>query len=94
MTQETRLAPIDGGNASGVGQAIPLPKRGGPKGLLPSTWAGRSLHISYRDCFNEGQETSGILLDVFPAGPVFGIDGCRTLVSWDRLCLIALVDPA
>ena len=29
-----------------------LPRR--PKGLLPSTWLGRTLRISYVDCYGSG----------------------------------------
>ena len=67
-----------------------LPRR--PKGLLPSTWLGRTLRISYVDCYGSGQETSGTLLDFFPAGLVLHIDGVKTLISWDRLVAVQLVE--
>lgn len=69
-----------------------LPRRGGPKGLLPSTWIERSLKVSYVDAFGAGVETSGTLLDLYPAGPVLGIGGAKTLISWDRLVLAELVN--
>jgi hypothetical protein len=69
-----------------------LPKRAGPKGLLPSTWLERTLKVAYTDCYGGGQETSGTLLDFFPAGPVLHIDGVKTLISWDRLVLAQLVE--
>ena len=69
-----------------------LPKRSGPKGMLPSTWLARTLRVSYMDCYGSGQETSGTLLDFFPAGPVMHIDGVKTLISWDRLVLAQLVE--
>ena len=31
-----------------------LPKRSGPKGLLPSTWLARTLRVSYVDCYGGG----------------------------------------
>jgi hypothetical protein len=34
-----------------------LPKRVGPKGLLPSTWLERTLKLEYVDGFGVGQET-------------------------------------
>jgi len=74
----------------GVPGAIPLPQRGGPKGLMPSTWTGRSLRIEYVDCDGSGQKTSGTLLDLYPTGPVLNIAGARVLISWDRLCLVEL----
>ena len=69
-----------------------LPKRGGPKGLLPSTWLSRELRVAYVDCYGSGQETSGVLLDFYPAGPVLKIRGARTLISWDRLVLVELAE--
>jgi hypothetical protein len=69
-----------------------LPKRGGSKGLLPSTWLERTLRISYVDCYGSGQESSGTLLDLYPAGPVLNIGGAKTLISWDRLALCELVE--
>ena len=69
-----------------------LPKRAGPKGLLPSTWLERTLKLEYVDGFGAGVETSGVLLDFFPAGPVLNIGGVRTLLSWDRLVLAQLVE--
>jgi len=69
-----------------------LPKRSGPKGMLPSTWLARTLRVSYMDCYGSGQETSGTLLDYFPAGPVMHIDGVKTLISWDRLVAVQLVE--
>jgi hypothetical protein len=69
-----------------------LPRRGGPKGLLPSTWLERTLKVEYTDCYGAGQATSGTLLDLYPAGPVFNIGGAKTLISWDRLALCELVE--
>jgi hypothetical protein len=59
---------------------------------LPSTWLERSLKISFVDAFGSGVETSGVLLDIFPAGPVLGIGGAKTLISWERLVLCELVE--
>jgi hypothetical protein len=65
----------------------PLPKRRGPKGLLPSTWLERTLKVVYTDCYGSGQETSGTLLDFYPAGPILNVAGAKTLISWGRLVL-------
>ena len=35
--------------------------------------------------------TDGVLCDWCPAGPILLIAGARTVVSWERLCLIELV---
>ncbi len=69
-----------------------LPKRAGPKGLLPSTWLTRTLKLEYVDAFGVGQATSGILLDVFPAGPVLSMGGAKTLICWERLVICELVE--
>jgi hypothetical protein len=69
-----------------------LPKRTGPKGLLPSTRLARTLKLEYVDGFGAGVETSGVLLDFLPAGPVMHIDGVKPLISWDRLVLAQLVE--
>jgi hypothetical protein len=69
-----------------------LPKRSAPKGLLPSTWLERTVRVLYTDCYGSGQETTGTLLDLYPAGPVLNIGGVKTLLSWDRLVLCELVE--
>jgi hypothetical protein len=69
-----------------------LPKRVGPKGLLPSTWLERTLKLEYVDGFGVGQATSGTLLDLYPAGPILSVAGAKTLISWDRLVLCELVE--
>jgi hypothetical protein len=69
-----------------------LPKRAGPKGLLPSTWLERTLKVAYTDCYGSGQETSGTLLDLYPAGPILNIGGAKTLLSWEQLVLCELVE--
>jgi len=69
-----------------------LPKRQAPKGLLPSTWLQRTLKVAYVDACGAGVETSGTLLDLYPAGPVLNLNGAKTLLSWDRLAVVELVE--
>ena len=69
-----------------------LPRRAGPKGLLPSTWLERTLRVSYVDCYGGGQEARGTLLDLYPAGPILSMNGAKALISWDRLTLVELVE--
>jgi hypothetical protein len=69
-----------------------LPKRAGPKGLLPSTWLERTLKVAYTDCYGSGQETSGTLLDLYPAGPILNLNGAKALISRDRLTVVELVE--
>jgi len=37
-------------------------------------------------------ETSGVLLDVFPFGPVLSLSGAKTALSWDALRVVELVE--
>jgi hypothetical protein len=69
-----------------------LPKRSGPKGLLPSTWLERTLKLEYVDSFGAGVATSGTLLDLYPAGPVLNVAGAKTLICWERLVMCELVE--
>ena len=69
-----------------------LPKRIGPKGLLPSTWLERTLRVSYVDCYGGGREARGTLLDLYPAGPILNMNGAKALISWDRLTLVELIE--
>jgi hypothetical protein len=38
------------------------------------------------------QLEGGVLLDFFPAGPVLHIDGVETLICWERLVAVQLVE--
>ncbi len=67
----------------------PLPRRA-PKGLLPSTWQGRQLKVEYLAGPSATVSTSGTLLDTYPTGPVFNIEGAKTLIAWDFLVLLEL----
>jgi hypothetical protein len=68
------------------------PRRSAPKGMLPSTWLNRTLRLEYTDCYGVPVETSGVLLDTYPAGPIVNIAGSKTLLSWDRLAVVQLVE--
>jgi hypothetical protein len=70
----------------------PLPKRGGPKGIMPSTWTNRTLRLEYVGGDGLMRESSGTLLDCYPAGAIINIKGAKTLLSWDRLVLAELVE--
>ena len=69
-----------------------LPKRRGPKGMLPSTWLSRTLKLEYVDCYGGGQQTCGTLLDFYPAGPILNVGGVKRLISWERLVWCELVE--
>jgi hypothetical protein len=70
----------------------PLPKRAAGRGLLLSTWLGRSLRLAYVGVDGKGVETSAILLDWCGTGPVFNLAGGKVLVAWDRLVMLELAN--
>ena len=90
LEHEQAIAEI--GADSGTPPNAPLARRAGPKGLLPSTWTGRGLRVEYTDASGEGQSTSGVYLDHCPIGLILNIRGSRTMVAWDRLCLVELAE--
>ncbi len=69
----------------------PLPKQTRPRGLLPSTWVGRSLRLAYIDADGAAAETSATLLDWYGTGPVFSLNGAKTLIAWERIVMLELV---
>jgi hypothetical protein len=68
-----------------------LPRRVAARGMLPSTWMGRSLRVEYVDANGKGQRTSGTYLDHCGTGIVLGAHGTRMILSWDRIVLAELV---
>jgi len=82
----------NGGSGAGVGAAIPLERRSGPRTLLPATWVGRTVHASYVGADGAGVESEGTLLDLYPFGVVMNVEGERAAVSWDALRAVTLVN--
>jgi hypothetical protein len=70
---------------------VSLPRRDGPKGLLPSTWIKRVLRLEYVVC-GELRETTETLLDIYPAGPVVNAGGTRTLIAWATIAGVESVE--
>lgn len=68
----------------------PRPKRNGYKGMLPSTWLNREVRLEYVGANGKPANSTGLLLDWYPFGPVLCIEGARTLLCWDRICLLEL----
>ena len=67
----------------------PLPRSTRTKGLLPSTWLDRTLQVEYV-VGGEVRTTSGVLLDLYPAGPILNVSGYRTLIAWETLATASL----
>jgi hypothetical protein len=64
--------------------------RAGHKELLPMSWVKRTLRVVYTHSDGDSVETTAALLDTCPAGPILGIDGALTLITWQRLILLEL----
>ncbi len=75
----------------GLGDA-PLPKRNGGRSLLPSTWIDRTLRVEYAGADGKRAESSGVLLDWCPVGVILSLAGAKTLIPWERLALLELVE--
>jgi hypothetical protein len=69
-----------------------LPRRNGHRGLLPSTWLQRELRLDYVATDGTAASATGVLLDWFPLGPVLNVKGTRTLLSWDVIRVVELVE--
>ena len=48
----------------------PLPKRAGVRTMVPTTWVDRTLRVEYVGAAGDARETSAILLDWSPVGPL------------------------
>jgi hypothetical protein len=70
----------------------PTPQGGHPRTMLPSTWVSRSVRLEYVGAGGQLQETSATLLDWCGMGSIFNIGGARTVVGWDRLAVVELVE--
>jgi hypothetical protein len=66
-------------DTNGTCEAIPLPKRGAPKSMLPASWLNRNLKVEYTDAYGGGQAPSGVLLNWCPVGPLLTFRSARTL---------------
>lgn len=67
-----------------------LSPRNGSRGLLPSTWLERTLKIEYTDASGKACSAAGVLLDWCPVGVILSLGGAKTLLPWERLCLLEL----
>lgn len=91
MSEENHVPEMSAPVLTPDGTAL-LPRRGGPRGLLPSTWLSRTLRLEYASADGSPVETSGTLLDWYPAGVVLQIAGAKVLIPWERLVLVELVE--
>ena len=88
MTEEMGVymtAPTTNGDLS-------LPRRNGPRSMVPGTWLGRDVRLEYVGADGKGRETSATLLDWCPTGLLVSVAGAKTLLWWERLVLCELVE--
>jgi hypothetical protein len=78
--------------SGGNGEALPLPRRQ-PKGLLPYSWLGHTLHVDYVGADGTAARTSGVYVEQHGFGPVLksALDD-KFCLSWDRLVQVQLVE--
>jgi hypothetical protein len=82
-TREMMTAPTTNGEA-------PLPKRNGPRTMIPLTWLGREALLEYTTPDGKGASTNATLLDWCGLGVVCAIAGARSIVAWDAIRVVEL----
>jgi len=60
--------------------------------MLPGSWVSRSVRVAYVDAYGSGQETTAALLDWCSMSPVFSLSGKKTLLAWDSLRSLTLIN--
>ncbi len=69
-----------------------LPRRSGARTMLPSTWLERSVRVAYVDVHGQGVETSGTLLDWCALGLILNLAGEKSVLAWDALRAVTLIN--
>ena len=76
---------------SGNGEK-PLPRRT-PRGLLPGSWTGGVVEISYVGNDDKPASAKGCLADLFAFGPVVRAkDGSRRAIAWEAIRVVELCE--
>lgn len=71
----------------------PHRENGRYRGVIPMSWMNRPVRIDYTDASGGAQSVRATLLDAYPAGPILAMNGgARTLIVWERLALVELVE--
>jgi hypothetical protein len=89
MTETNYEAAMTKVGASGE---MPLPRRQGARTVLPLSWLGREISLSYTNNHGHGSEAKGTLLDWTPVGILMTVQGSKTLVSFDRVVSLVLAN--
>jgi hypothetical protein len=67
-----------------------LPKRNGPRTMIPLTWLGREALVEYTTPDGKGVSTSATLLDWCGLGIICTITGARSIVACDAIRTVEL----
>jgi hypothetical protein len=70
----------------------PLPRKVGVRTVIPSTWIDRTMRIEYVGAGGDAKETTATFLDWTPVGLLLNVAGAKTLLAWDRLVLVELLE--
>jgi hypothetical protein len=70
----------------------PLPRRVGTRTMVPMSWVGETIRLEYADASGKGRETSATLLDWCPVGLLLSMGGGKTLLPWEKVALVELVE--
>jgi hypothetical protein len=87
VTEETALYTVPKTNGD-----APLPRRAGSRTMLPPTWVSRTLRVEYVGAAGEARQTSATLLDWCPLGIIVNAHGAKTIIPYERLGVVELVD--
>ena len=70
----------------------PLARKVGVRTMLPSTWIDRTVRLEYVGAAGDARETTATFLDWTPVGLLLNIAGAKTLLAWERLVLVELME--
>jgi hypothetical protein len=70
----------------------PLPRKVGVRTVIPSTWIDRTMRIEYVGAGGDAKETTATFLDWTPVGLLLNVAGAKTLLAWERLVLVELLE--
>jgi hypothetical protein len=76
--------------APSMDEHAPLPKRDGPRTMIPLTWLGWKALVEYTTPDGKGVSTSATLLDWCGLGIICAIAGARSIVAWNAIRIVEL----
>ena len=83
VTQYMAAPSVDGANSS-------IPRRGGTRSMLPTSWVTREITVERTDAAGKSATTNAVLCDWCPLGPIVRIGSDRLIIAWEKISLIGL----